>query len=142
VTRRLLALALAAALRAEEPLVVIVNPASGVTRLTRAEVTGIFMGRTRHLPSGLVALPVEQVEPEGLRARFYGLLAGLTLTQVQAYWARLYFSGQAQPPRQAGNAEETLRVVGANRGAVGFVEQGQVDRRVKAVLVLEGKVEP
>ncbi|WP_306600319.1 hypothetical protein [Geothrix sp. 21YS21S-2] len=141
-TRLLLLLALACALRGQEPLVVIVNPESGVTRLTRTEAVNIFMGRTRRLPSGLVALPVEQAEPGGPRERFYEVLADLPLPQVRAYWARLYFSGQAQPPRQTGSAEETLRVVAANRGAVGFVEQSKVDRRVKPVLVLDGKEGP
>lgn len=118
-------------------MVVIVNPASGVTHLTREEAKNIFMGRTRFLRPGLVALPVEQAAPESSRARFYDLLVDLPLADVRTYWARLYFSGQAQPPRQTANEEETLEVVAANRGAIGFVDFDKVDARVKGVLVLE-----
>jgi ABC-type phosphate transport system substrate-binding protein len=118
-------------------MVVIVNPASGVTHLTREEAKNIFMGRTRFLRPGLVALPVEQTSPESSRARFYELLVNLPLAEVRTYWARLYFSGQAQPPRQTANEEETLDVVAANVGAIGFVDPGKVDPRVKGVLVLE-----
>lgn len=132
-------LALAPLLPAQEALVVIVNLESGVTRLTREEATNIFMGRQKHLRPGLVALPVEQVAPGQARARFYELLVNLPLPQVRAYWARLYFSGQAQPPRQTESAAETLQVVAANKGAIGFVEQTQLDHRVKAVLVLADK---
>ncbi|BDU73216.1 hypothetical protein [Mesoterricola silvestris] len=140
--RLLLALALGAALRGQEPLAVIVNPESGVSRLSRTEATNLFMGRTRRLPSGLVALPVEQIHPEGPRARFYEILANLPLPQVRAFWARLYFSGQAQPPRQTLSAEETLQVVAMNRGAIGFVERSRVDRRVRTVLLLSERAEP
>jgi len=56
---------------------------------------------------------------------------------VRAHWARLYFSGQAQPPRQTDSAEETLQVVAANKGAIGFIEASQLDGRVRGVLMLE-----
>jgi hypothetical protein len=126
----------AAALRAEESLVVIVNPACGVTQMTKEEAMDIFMGRQKRLPCGLLALPVEE---NTARARFYQLLVNLPLPQVRAYWARLYFSGQAQPPRQTDSPEETLEVVSANKSAIGFVEASRVDRRVRAVLLLDTK---
>ncbi len=135
--RCLLAVLLAAAaLHAQDPLVVIVNPTCGVTSLTREEAVDIFMGRQKRLPCGLLALPVEE---NTAKARFYALLVNLPLPQVRAYWARLYFSGQAQPPRQTDDSEETLEVVAANKSAIGFVEASKVDRRVRAVLLLEAK---
>jgi ABC-type phosphate transport system substrate-binding protein len=136
--RPLLALlACAGPLRAGENLAVIVNPDCGVSQLSREEVVEIYMGRQKRLPTGLLALPVEQVSPLETRARFYQTLVNLPLPQVRAYWARLYFSGQAQPPRQTGSDEETLEVVAANKGAIGFVDASKVDRRVRAVLQLE-----
>jgi len=135
----LLALLAPSALQAEAGLVVIVNLDSGVTRLTRDQAANIFMGRQKRLPSGLVALPVEQRVPPEVRLRFYQYLVHRSVNQVRAYWARLYFSGEAQPPRQTRNSEETLAVIAANRGAIGFVEKGQADRRVRAVLELGGE---
>jgi len=131
----LMALAPAPA-RAEGVLVIIVNVESGVTRLTREQAEAIFMGRQRRLPSGLLAVPVEQLLPPETRVRFYQYLVHLPMSQVRALWAQLYFSGQAQPPRQTRSSDETLEVVGANRGAIGFLEKGLLDRRVRAVLEL------
>jgi ABC-type phosphate transport system substrate-binding protein len=130
---------LAGALRAEPTLVIIVNPDSGVTSLSREQAESIFMGRQKRLPSGLLAVPVEQLIPPEARVRFYQYLVHRSVNQVRAYWARLYFSGEAQPPRQTRNSEETLAVIAANRGAIGFVEKGQADRRVRAVLELGGE---
>ena len=127
---------------AEPALVIIVNLESGVTRLTREQAEGIFMGRQKRLPSGLVALPVEQLVPPAARLRFYQYLVHLPLSQVRAHWARLYFSGQAQPPRQTQSTEETLEVVSANRGAIAFLEKDRLDRRVRAVLELAGQGSP
>jgi len=138
----LAALLVPAPMRAMEALVVIVHPDSGLTQLTKAEATDIFMGRERRLPNGLLALPVEQVAPAGIRSEFYKELVNLALPQVRAYWATLYFSGKAQPPRQTDGPEETLEVVGSNRGAIGFVEESKVDRRVRVVLRLDGAAKP
>lgn len=117
-------------------LVIIVNPASGVNRLTQDEVINLFMGREKRLPSGLVALPVEPVGSPEMRQRFYEKLINLPLVQVKTYWARMYFSGLAQPPRQVRDSEEVIEMVLANKGAVGFVERSKVDSRVRPVLVL------
>ena len=132
------ALLLAVSGRAEDALVVIVNPASGVASLTRREVEEIFMGRQKRLPSGFVALPVEQLEPSQIRLRFYQFLVHLPLQEVRAYRARMYFSGQAQPPRQTESDAETIEVVLANKGAIGFLEKSKLDKRLHVVLELGG----
>jgi hypothetical protein len=71
-----------------------------------------------------------------LRTRFYGIIANVSLVQVRSYWARLFFSGQAQPPRQAQSVEEVIQAVLANKGAIGFVPRSRVDSRVRTVLLL------
>ena len=120
---------------ASEP-VVIVNLQSGVDKLSRDQVINIFMGRQKRLPSGIVALPVEQAQSAVTRARFYQLLVKKDLPDINAYWARLFFSGQAQPPRQVNGAEEVLELVAGIKGAIGVVDGARVDRRVRVVLDL------
>jgi hypothetical protein len=96
------------------------------------------MGRQKRLPSGFVALPVEQLEPSQIRLRFYQFLVHLPLQEVRAYWARMYFSGQAQPPRQTESDAETIEVILANKGAIGFLEKSKLDKRLRVVLELGG----
>jgi hypothetical protein len=123
-------------------LVVVVHPDSGITHLSREEVARIFMGSQKRFASGLVALPVEPVAPEAIRERFYQLLVNLPLPQVRSYWAQMYFSGQAQPPRQVKDEEEVVEIVSANKGAVGFLEEDKPIRKVRVVLVLGDPVRP
>lgn len=131
--RAALLLLLAGLLARAGDLVVVVNVASGVERLSREEVVNLFLGRTRRLPSGLGALPVDQAGEAPGRARFYRDLVGKELPDINAYWARLLFSGQASPPHQAASEAELLEFVRANRGAIGYVDRAKVDRRVRIV---------
>jgi ABC-type phosphate transport system substrate-binding protein len=123
-------------LRAESNLVVIANADSGVSQLTQDEARNVFLGRQKRLASGLPALPVEQGAPADVRARFYRLLAHKDLADINAYWARLCFTGQARPPRQAASAEQVIRIVAAEKGAIGLLEWDKADRRVRVVLAL------
>ena len=117
-------------------LVVVANPASGIERLSREEVTAIYMGRSKKFPSGITALPIDQAASDPAKARFYGEVIHKSIPEVNSYWARLIFSGQGSPPRQADNSAEVLEIVGSNKGAIGYVPKASVDKRVRIVLDL------
>jgi len=128
-----LALVLATFPAAAESLVVIANVASGVDKLTREEAVNIFMGRYGRLPSGITALPLDEV---GEKAHFYRTLIGKELPDVNSYRARLMFSGLGSPPRQTDNADEVIEIVVNNKGALGYIDKSKVDRRVRVILDL------
>jgi len=135
-----------APLRAAEPLrgedlVVIVNAGSGVKEMTEEEVIHIFMGRHKRLSTGQLAFPVEVADTE-LRTRFYKLLMNAPMAQIRSYRARMWFSGQAQPPLEIGTSEEVIELVRANKGAIAFVERSKLVDGVKPVLVLRPKDRP
>jgi hypothetical protein len=118
-------------------LVVVVNANSGVDKLSRDEVVNIFLGRYRQLPSGIAALPVDQPPTDPAKARFYDLLVNKDLTEINAYWARLIFSGKTSPPLQATNAAEVMDWLARRKGAIGYIDRLQVDARLRIVLDLE-----
>lgn len=119
---------------ASAEIVVIVNPDSGITRMSRDDVVNIYMGRYQGLPSGNTAFPVD-LQP--LKADFYRFLVGRTMSEINSYWARLVFSGRASPPRQLPDTSTVLEVVANNKGAIGYLPSAEVDkRRVKVVLEL------
>ncbi len=114
-------------------LVVVVNAGAGVDRLSRDEVVNLFMGRTRKLTAGVTALPIDQGGASPDRVHFYRSLVGKELPEINAYWARLLFSGQASPPRQAESEAEVLEILRNNKGAIGYVDRRHVDRRLRIV---------
>ncbi|HSW12205.1 MAG TPA: hypothetical protein VLI06_05150 [Solimonas sp.] len=117
-----------------EPLVVIVNPASGVEKLSREEAVNIFMGRYRKLPSGILAFPIDIGSQSPERQQFYRLLVRKDLPEIDAYWARLVFSGQTSPPLQAPDGATAVQLVASNRSAIAYVDRALVDARVKVVI--------
>lgn len=118
-------------------LVVVVNPKSGVERLDRDDVINIFLGRYRQLPSGTTAEPLDLPAAAPEKAAFYERLVGKNLAEINAYWARLVFSGRTAPPQQVHSVEQLLDAVASRPGAIGYVERARTDARVRIVFELK-----
>ncbi len=118
-------------------LVVIVNSDCSVSHMDKNEVVDLYMGRYVAFPNGVSALPIDQPGDSKIREEFYALLTGKTVAQVNAYWARLIFSGRATPPRVMLNVEETLRVVRENKDAIAYLNREDIDETVKVILSLD-----
>jgi hypothetical protein len=130
-----LTLAPMAAPRAD--LVVVANAKSGIERLTRNEVVNIFLGRFRQLPTGDMARPADQPDDAPEKARFYRLLVNKELTDINAYWTRLVFSGKTSPPYQAKSRDDIADWLNRYAGALAYMERGQVGSGSRIVLELE-----
>lgn len=121
---------------ARADLVVIVNAGSGVEHLSREQVVNIFMGRYRRLPDGTAAQPLD-IGGESAEFRdFYRKLLDKGPADINAYWARLVFSGRTVPPQAVPSQLEVLGRVASEPGAVGYVERKNLNNRVKAVYAL------
>jgi hypothetical protein len=123
-----------AEVRAE--LVVVVNARCGVAAMTRNEVINIFFGRNRQYFNGIEAQPVDLSDAHPDRARFYGLLVGKDLSEINAYWSKQVFSGRMQPPARVGSSDEVLKWVTSHPGGIGFIDLSKADARVRVVYEL------
>ncbi|PXF32351.1 hypothetical protein WH50_05345 [Pokkaliibacter plantistimulans] len=117
---------------AGDGLVVVVSAQAAITQLDRYQLINIFMGRYRQLPGGGEAIPLDIGKSEQ-KALFYQLLVGKPLADINAYWARLIFSGKTRPPRQVDSAEQALQQVAANPTMIAYVQRSQVDARFRIV---------
>ena len=118
-------------------LVIVVNPQSGVDKLSRDEIVDIFLGRYRKLPSGKMALPIDVAEANPERARFYQLLVKKSSSEMSSYWARLVFSGQTSPPFQVPDAKAALELVQSSPNAIAYMDRSAVNGSVKVVFELK-----
>jgi len=129
----LLALLLSTQGVAAEELVLIVHRDSGISTLSREQASHLFLGRVKMLPSGGRANVVE-VEP--LRASFYRRLLGREIAEINAYWARLQFSGRTQPPLRVSDSAAAVARVAGDPQAIAFVDVVPDDPRARVVLRL------
>jgi hypothetical protein len=116
-------------------IVVIGNLNSPVNNLSKREVQDIFLGRTRALPNGNFVLPLDLVE---LRSNFYLLLTNRPIEQIDAYWARIMFSGQNTPPINLPDEQAMLKTIAENTGAIGYMDKRKINEKlVRVLLILE-----
>jgi len=115
-------------------LVVIANNESGMEHLSRTQVIQYYTGRSKSTPRGE---PVTMIDVEPARARFYQALLGRDVAEIDAYWARLKFSGQTLPPMLVLSDEAAVERVARQRNAIAYVNDASVDKRVRVVLKLD-----
>lgn len=118
-------------------LAVVVAADSEIESLSREQVINIFMGRYRRLPSGREATPYDLPGDDAAKAAFYAALLGKNLSEVNAYWARLVFSGRTAPPVQTADAADMLRRVAGAPEAVGYLPRAAVNGKVRVVYALK-----
>ena len=118
-----------------EDIVVVVSLDSGVERLSRSEVTNIFLGRYKKLPSGQTAQPIDT---NPLKEQFYARLVNKPLADINAYWARLVFSGATTPPIAANTDQSAMAIVTEQAaGHIAYVERSKVGKQLRIVFSLE-----
>lgn len=129
--RRLLILLLWAALAPPAfaaELVVAVRSDSEIGTLSRNEVIDIFLGRFRQLPSGQRAEPLDLAAQSPEREAFYHSLINKTGAEINAYWARLLFTGRVTAPKVMDSPEKVLEELIRNPRAIGYLERSRMDR--------------
>lgn len=119
--------------QARAEIVVVVNSASGLTELTQQQVIDIYMGRIQTVANGGKVVPYDQPLDSEIRAAFYQQLTGKSVASVNAYWARLLFTGRASPPKQVSDNMSIMDILAKNLNAIGYIDEKDLDDRVSVV---------
>lgn len=121
---------------------VIVHPDSPVQSMTPRQVSDLYLGRARSFDledqsNTVLASIYEQPADSVVREAFFRTLNGMRISQVNAYWARLRFSGEMLPPASLSDMRTAIDVVAHNKNAIAYVDAKMVNRTVKVVLLLK-----
>lgn len=131
----LFALALFAGM-ARADVVVIVSAKSPIKSLSNDQASDLFLGKVADFPNGSKATPLDQNEGSPVRDAFYRKSTGKAPAQMKAHWARMLFTGRAQPPVESGDSESIKKLVAANPGLIGYIDKDALDNSVRPVLVI------
>ena len=107
-------------------LLVVVSNKTPTPAMSNKDVADLYLGRTRHLSNGQMVVPLDNPAAAPIRARFYRALTGKAITDINAYWARLLFTGQSSPPQPMPDTNALLEAVRTTPGAIAYVDQSQV----------------
>lgn len=106
---------------AKADIFVVVNTANPVRNLNTREVADLYLGRTRTYPNGAPAQILDQPNARSEREQFFRLLVNMPLAQVNAYWARLTFTGRQSPPEVRADDQAVLADISRSTQAIGYV---------------------
>lgn len=122
---------------AQADVAVVVNPASPLREVSAKQVSDLYLGRQRSLGELENLHVYEQPFDSTLRERFFRGLNGMAIKQLNAYWARLRFSGEVLPPESLADSRAVLGRVRREKNAIGYVDADVLDGSVRVVLVIK-----
>ncbi len=121
---------------AADTIYVVVSSQSPVRTLAQKDVLALYTGRTRTVPGGETATPLDQQRDGPVRAGFYQALTGMDIARINSYWARLHFTGQVQPPQAVEDDGAVIQRLRADPGAIGYLVHEPQSPAVRVVLRL------
>ncbi|MGH8492075.1 MAG: hypothetical protein ACRERR_03055 [Moraxellaceae bacterium] len=117
---------------AQAELVVVTNINSSANSIPLSQLSRIFLGQSSAYPDGSSAIPLD-INGE-TRNQFYRDVLKKSPEQVEKYWARMIFTGKAQPPREVKSAD-VKSVVAETPGAISYMDSSKVDASLKILKV-------
>ncbi|WP_394128087.1 hypothetical protein [Vibrio hepatarius] len=114
-------------------LFVVVSEQSQINVFEVSDIADVYLGRSKVLDS----LYINQViDRKGeLRRRFFMSVTQMRESQVNAYWAKLKFSGSMRAPEQVEADSSVFEKLLANPQAIGYTsERPAVNSGIKVVL--------
>jgi len=115
---------------------VIANQSMPIEQLSQQQIADLYLGRTRILQSGSYVNLFDQNNEQPVRERFFKLIANMSLSQVNAYWARLTFTGRQHPPQPKANDAKVIEAVSRDPLAIGYVSSLPPANQVRVILHL------
>jgi hypothetical protein len=121
---------------AETRVVVIVAAGSTNPSMSLDELALIYRRKKQFVGPARVQ-PINLPAQHPLRRFFSQQVLHNSPEDLEDYWRDMYFNG-VSPPFVLASEEAVIRFVASTPGAVGYVSQCAVDRRVSVVAVLDG----
>lgn len=103
---------------------VVVHSSNAVTRLTRDQVSKIFLRKVTLWDNRKPVLPVDQTADAPVRRAFTKEIHRRTIASVQTWWQQQTFAGAAVAPPERASDAEVLDYIRQYPNAIGYVRAG------------------
>jgi ABC-type phosphate transport system substrate-binding protein len=122
---------------ADEPLVVIVNPANTVSTLSVSDMTTIYRGEKNRWPNGKLILLLMAAPGSPERTAILKKIYKMNESEYMKYFIQASFTGEVSAaPKDVDSAAQIKQTVASNQGAIGYVKQSDADSTVKVILTM------
>ena len=100
---------------------VIAHPTVQGTKISRANLSALFTGKTSRWGDKAEARPVDQSARAPVRRAFTTAIIGLSMGELQLYWQKRIATDHVFPPPTKSSDQEVLGYVASHEGAIGYV---------------------
>lgn len=122
---------------ADEPLVIIVNPANAVSTLSVPDLTNIYRGEKSRWPNGKLILLLMAAPGSPERTAVLKKIYKMSESDYLKYFIQASFTGEVSAaPKDLDSAAQIKQTVASNPGAIGYVKQSDADSTVKVILTV------
>jgi ABC-type phosphate transport system substrate-binding protein len=116
---------------------IVINKNNPVTKITRAEVSNIFLKKKPKWPDGEKMMPVDLVSTNPLREIFSQRVHQKSVSAIKIYWQKKIYAGTGLPPAERKNDTEVLVYIRNHSGAIGYVSANADLDSVKEIQITE-----
>lgn len=114
-------------------IAVIVSSDNANASISSADISKMFLGKTKSFPNGSQATPIDQNDGNPAREEFNSKVLDKSESQLKSYWSRLIFTGKGTPPKQLADDAAVKAAVAGNPEMIGYIDASAVDGSVKVV---------
>ncbi|WP_199611024.1 type 2 periplasmic-binding domain-containing protein [Flocculibacter collagenilyticus] len=118
---------------ANDPLVIIVNIDNKHDTLTKKQLIDLYLGRYVAFPDGTTAVPLDREKSASIRKDFFEALTEKPMSQINAYWSRIKFTGRVSPPQVVSDDQAVIDAVSKQVDAIGYIPLSKINNKVKVV---------
>lgn len=101
--------------------VIVVNSNAQFDQLNQKQVMSLFLGRSKFFPSGNKVKAIDYPVDSSQRAAFYQALTGKNIAAIDAYWARLKYSGRVNSPQPLADSQQIIKAVSEEPGTIAYL---------------------
>ena len=116
---------------------VIVNEKNPVTKLTKSEISNIFLKKKVRWENGKRIVPVDHDIDSKTREVFTERIHGKTVGIIKNYWQQMIFAGRNVPPPEFGSEKEIMEYIRTHPDSIGYVSAKIVARDVRVIKIVK-----
>jgi ABC-type phosphate transport system substrate-binding protein len=115
---------------------VVVHRSNTISRLSRDQVSKLFLRKITQWDNHQTVLPVDQTAESPVRRSFTKQIHQRTIAAVQTWWQQQTFAGVAVAPPERASDSEVLAYIRRYPNAIGYIRAGTpVSSDLKTVVV-------
>ncbi len=103
---------------------IIVHSSNPVSKITRDDLSKIFLKKIKIWEDGNEIHPVDLVYDSPVRKGFSNEIHHRPVSKIKAYWQMQIFSGKDVPPPQLDYEDDVMSFVKSDPGAIGYLSSG------------------